>query len=220
MRKAMIHSFGITEENLTILYGPESAGYDGKCTREALLSELENIVEHGKSEPETTMWIFFLGHANRIPGDTCYNLPGPDLLVSEIENALKEFPENTPLVIAASNSCSAEFFKHLTGPGRVVFSAARDGDPVTTTEFEKMLPITLGDPKSDLNEDGLLSVVEIFRECQRRVLVAHEEQGYLLRENSQFDGNGDGTGTQRPSREDAEPAASLGFHINSASIIQ
>ena len=44
IRKSLTERFAVPTANITVLYGPKSAGYDGPCTREALLAELAKIV--------------------------------------------------------------------------------------------------------------------------------------------------------------------------------
>src|SRR5678815_2786035 len=63
LRKAFTGRFGIPAENLTVLYGPQSAGYDGACARETLLTELAKAAESTHQPNAAPVWLIFQGHA-------------------------------------------------------------------------------------------------------------------------------------------------------------
>src|SRR5579864_3213719 len=43
LRNSLMNRYGLSASGLTVLYGPVEAGYNGECTRAALLAELSNV---------------------------------------------------------------------------------------------------------------------------------------------------------------------------------
>ena len=213
LRKALTDRFGIPAENLMVLYGPKEAGYDGPCTREALLAELGKAAQSTQSANPAPVWLIFQGHANPIPGGANFNLPGKDVTAREVGDALKSANPNVPIVTVMTAACSAAFVRPLSAPGRFTIVATTPADPENETEFPEALAIALESAGTDSNRDGMVSVTELFLSCHAHVHQIYEKQGFMIKEHAQLDGNGDGRGTQRPAPLDAEPAEKVGLRI-------
>lgn len=213
LRKSFSRRFAVPTENITVLYGPKSAGYEGPCTREALLAELAKIVAHTRSAGAAPVWILFQGHANAVSGGAMFNLPGPDLSMREIGDALKECSPQTPLIVLGTTTVSASLAKRVSGPGRYVITATAPGDKENETEYPRALAQALEAEDSDSNRDGVLSLTELFLATNRAVLSIYAEGNYIVKEHAQLDGNGDGRATLRPAQEDAEGADRIGLAI-------
>jgi hypothetical protein len=213
LKKSFLDRFGVPVENITVLYGPKSAGYDGPCTREALLGELAKVVTHLQGEDPVPVWLIFEGHANSITGGSMYNLPGRDVSAREIGDALKAAPPKAPLVCLATTACSAAFMKPLSGPNRFIITATTAGDKENETEFPLALSQTLAADASDTNKDGILTVTELFQATTAKVTEIYNADRYILNEHPELDGDGDGKGTQRPSSFDATPAEAVGLKL-------
>lgn len=213
LRETLTTRFGVPKERLTVLYGPQSAGYDGPCTREALKAELDKIVTFTNEPGAGAAWIIFQGHANAIAAGANFNLPGPDMSARDIGEALKGAKEGAPMVVLATTACGAAFVKPLAGPGRKIIASTVASDPENETDFPTALADALAAPESDANKDGIVSVTELFLACHESVKKIHDKGGFMLREHSQLDGNGDGRATQRPSPADGEGGATLGLRV-------
>ncbi len=214
LRKALTGRFGLPAENITVLYGPKEAGYDGPCTREALLAELKKIVAHTQAPDAGPAWIIVEGHANPVPGGAMLNLPGPDLSPREFAEGLKGTNPAVPLVLFFTTTSSAEFLKAVAGPGRIVDTATTNGDPESETEAPLALAQALASPATDANGDRIVSVTELFQAMAAGVLKIYEAEKFMVKEHAQLDGNGDGRASQRPSPEDAEPAKAVGLRVS------
>ena len=217
LRTSLTKRFAVPAANITVLYGPKNAGYDGPCTREALLAELEKVVAHAKTAGAGPVWIILEGHANPVPGGAMFNLPGPDVSMREIGDALKGCPPQVPLVVLGTTTVSTDMMKRLSGPGRYVITASSAGDKESETEFPRALAQALAADASDANHDGVLSITELFLATNEAVLAIYKQGDYIVTEHAQLDGNGDGKGTQRPAQEDAEPAERIGLAIGGGS---
>lgn len=211
LKKVLTGKFGIPLDRITVLYGPKEAGYDGACTREALLAELAKAVS--ATHESGTAWLIFQGHANRIPGGANFNLPGRDVTAREIGEALKAAPANARIVTIATTGCAEAFVRPLSAPGRMTIAATTPADPENETEFPEALALALEAAETDTNRDGMVSVTELFLACHAHVQQIYGRGGYMIKEHAQLDGNGDGRATQRPSPLDAEAAALVGLRI-------
>jgi len=213
LRNVLTKRFGVAPADLTVLYGPIEAGYDGECTRTGLLAELVNVVTGTKGAEARPVWLIFLGHSNAIAGGALYNLPGPDISPRELGEALQDADPQTPMVLFATTACSSAFLRPLSGPGRIVVTATSTSDAENETEFPGALVDALESPATDGNKDGFLTVTELFLACHERVLRTYEMEDLMVKEHSRLDGDGDGRGTQRPAAMDAEPASRIGLRI-------
>lgn len=211
--KAFTGRFGVPMDRMTVLYGTKSAGYDGTCTREAMLAELGKAAASTQQPDAGPVWLIFQGHANRIGGGANFNLPGPDVSTRDIGEALKTAAPNARIIVVATTACSAAFVRPLAAPGRMVIAAGSAGDPENETEFPEALAMVLEAKGTDANSDGLISVTELFLGCHAQVQQIYQKLGFMIKEHAQLDGNGDGRATQRPAPADAEPAAQAGLRI-------
>jgi hypothetical protein len=211
MRKALTSRFALPADHVRVLYGPKDAGYEGPCTREAMLAELAGIVAHSKTPGAGPAWIILQGHANPVAGGAMFNLPGPDLSMREIGEALKGAAPEVPMVIIGTTTASADLVKRASGPGRCVLTATTAGDKENETEFPQALAESLAEPATDTNRDGLVSLTELFLATNAAVLKLYNAGNFIVKEHAQLDGNGDGKASQRPAPEDAEPASRIGF---------
>lgn len=213
LRTSLTQRFAVPAANITVLYGPKNAGYDGPCTREALLAELVKVVAHTKTAGAGPAWIILEGHANPVPGGAMFNLPGPDVSLREMGEALKECPPQAPLVVLGTTTVSTDLMKRMSRPGRYVITASSAGDKESETEFPRALAQALAADASDANRDGVLSLTELFLATNESVLAIYKKGDYIVTEHAQLDGNGDGKGTQRPAQEDADPANRIGLAL-------
>jgi len=213
LRKAFTERFGVPAENITVLYGPKDAGYDGPCTREALLAELAKVVAHTQQPGAGPAWLIFEGHGNAIAGGANFNLPGADASARDIGEALKPAAHKASIVVLATTACSSAFVRPLSAPGRMIITANTPADPENETEFPEALANALEASATDTNHDGMVSVAELFLACHAQVQQIYQKQDFIIKEHAQLDGNGDGRGTQRPSPADAEPAALVGLRM-------
>lgn len=211
LRKSLTERYGVPAGNITVLYGPRNAGYDGPCTRETLLAQLAEVVAYTMQPDAGQAWVILQGHANPVKGGAMFNLPGPDVSMREIADTLKPSAPGIPLVLLGTTTASADLVGRLKGPGRFVISAATAGDKENETEFPTALAACLASDASDANQDGILTLTELFLATNAAVLAIYKEGDFIVKEHAQLDGNGDGKATQRPASEDAGPADRIGF---------
>lgn len=213
MRKSFVEIYAIPVEDCRVFYGPAEAGYAGISSRETVLAELGKAAAATHEEACSSVWVFFIGHANSIPGSALFNLPGPDVSPRDVAGALKTASPDKPLVAFLTFTTSDQFMRPLAAPGRIVVAANSAGDEENETDYPVMLAQSLASKSTDTDKDGLVSVTEIFTDCHSRIEGMNTKGGYVIREHGQMDGDGDGRGTNRPAPADAEPGSRVGLHI-------
>jgi hypothetical protein len=211
LRTTLTKRFGLPAKNLTVLYGPKSAGYDGVCTRENLLAEVRKAV--AVAAADQPVFLIFEGHSNPTAAGANFNVPGPDVTSRDLRDVLQPTKPGAQLAIIFTTSSSGRFMPWLAGPGRMAITATLENEEDNETEFPHVLATVLGRPESDQNNDGRLSLLEIFNGCNAGVKATYDKLGYMQRERAMLDGNGDKRGTQRPARVDAEPAGKVALPI-------
>jgi hypothetical protein len=170
-----------------IAIGLEAAG--AAPDRDLLKQALETEVKEGTSE----LWLILIGHGTFDGKDAKFNLRGPDLSSSELFEWLKPF--RRPLAVIDASSASAPFLVRLTAPGRVIVTSTRSGSEQNYARFGQFFAEAIADPKSDLDKDGQVSLLEAFLSGSQRTAEFYKTQGRLATEHAILDDNGDGLGT-------------------------
>jgi hypothetical protein len=134
-----------------------------------------------------------IGHGTFDGKEAKLNLRGPDVSATELSEWLKPFQR--PIAIIDTTSSSAPFLAKLAAPKRVIVSATRSGNEQNYARFGKYLAEALPDPKSDLDKDGQISLLESFLSASHRTMEFYKTEGRLATEHAIIDDNGDGLGT-------------------------
>ncbi|MBC7366123.1 MAG: hypothetical protein H7343_04810 [Undibacterium sp.] len=158
-------------------------------------TDLERLKQALAAEPKTggELWVVLIGHGTYDGKDAKFNLRGPDLTATELATWLKPF--NRPLAVINTASASAPFISKLGGANRVVITATRTGNEHNFARLGPYLAEAMGDPKSDLDQDGQTSLLEAFLSASARVKEFYKTEGRLATEHALIDDNGDGLGT-------------------------
>ena len=162
---------------------------EGTSDRERVKQALEAESKTGTDE----LWLVLIGHGTFDGREAKFNLRGPDIAATELADWLKPFQR--PLAIIATASASAPFLSKLAGKGRVVLSSTRSGNEQNYARFGKFFAEAIGDPKSDLDKDGQISLLEAFLSGSQRTAEFYKTEGRLATEHALMDDNGDGLGT-------------------------
>ncbi|MSU22825.1 MAG: hypothetical protein EXS32_03275 [Opitutus sp.] len=165
--------------------GEPGAVSDHDRLREALAAE----PKEGVGE----LWVVLVGHGTFDGKEAKFNLRGPDLPASELALWLKPF--HRPVAVIDTASASAPFLAKLSAPNRVVISSTRSGFEQNYARFGKYLAEAMADPKSDLDKDGQVSLLEAFLGAGQRTNEFYKTEGRLATEHALLDDNGDGLGT-------------------------
>lgn len=165
--------------------GPAQSGSD----RERLQKALAEEPKHGRGE----VWVVLIGHGTFDGKEAKMNLRGPDVSAAEMAEWLKPF--RRPIAVLDTTSASAPFMAKLAAEGRVIVTSTRSGNELNYARFGKFLAEALPDPKSDLDKDGQISLLEAFLSASHRTAEFYKTDGRLATEHALVDDNGDGLGT-------------------------
>lgn len=153
--------------------------------REALAAE----AKEGAAE----FWLVLVGHGTFDGKEAKFNLRGPDVSATELGEWLKPF--NRPIALIDTSSSSAPFMAKLAGPKRVVVTSTRSGFEQNYSRFGKYFAEAVGEPKTDLDKDGQVSLLEAYLRASHRTAEFYKTEGRLATEHALLDDNGDGLGT-------------------------
>ena len=111
-----------------------------------------------------------------------------------------------------TTASSLPFVRRLARDGRVVIAATGSPAQRYDTVFPRFFVAAVGDPASDADKDGRVSVWEAFASASARVRRWYQQEGRLATERAVLDDSGDGIGADadRPGA-DGRLAASLYF---------
>jgi hypothetical protein len=165
---------------------------DVRRTFQTLQSELK---------PESSLFIFLIGHGSFDGKEAKFNLVGPDLSASEYGQLLTALPTRRVVIINMA-SASGEFIKPLAAKGRIVLTATRSGQEQNATRYAEFFIKALNAKDVDSDQDGHLSVWEVFNYANRLTADFYTQAGRLATEHAVLDDEGDGIGHDK-----AEPNA-------------
>ena len=161
----------------------------GASDRDRLKQALDAEPKEGAGE----LWLVLVGHGTFDGREAKFNLRGPDVSASELAQWLQPFKR--PVAVIDTSSASAPFLVKLAGANRVVVTSTRSGFEQNYTRFGQFFAEAIADPKSDLDKDGQVSLLEAFLSAAHRTGEFYKTEGRLVTEHALIDDNGDGLGT-------------------------
>ena len=154
---------------------------------------LRRTLEVERKDGPAELWIVLVGHGTFDGQEAKFNLRGPDVSATELAEWLKPFQRRLAIIDTASSS--APFMAKLAAPERVVVTATRSGHEQNYARFGKYFAGAIADPRSDLDKDGQISLLEAFLSGSHRTAEFYKTEGRLATEHALIDDNGDGLGT-------------------------
>jgi len=154
---------------------------------------LKQMLAREPQELSSELWLVLIGHGTFDGKEARFNLRGPDLSASELEEWLKPF--RRPLAVIDCASSSGPFLNKLSAPNRVVVTATRSGYEQNYARFGQFVAEAITDPNADLDKDGQTSLLEVFLAASQRVAEFYNAEGRLATEHALLDDNGDRLGT-------------------------
>ncbi len=160
--------------------------------REQLRQRIASLRDTTAHADGTELWIVLLGHGTYDGRLARFNLRGPDVSATDLEQWLDGI--ECPTVVANCASASAPFMQKLAAPNRVVITATKSGAEQNFARFGEYLSRAIGDASLDLDKDGQTSVFEAYLSASRQTDQFYESEGRLATEHSLLDDNGDAQG--------------------------
>jgi hypothetical protein len=190
LRNSLVERFGFDEARVTVL----SESPEGKALR-ATAEEVRRAFASLKASagPDSTVFIFLIGHGTFDGRAAKFSLVGPDLPANEYAELLGGLASKRVVVFNMA-SASGEFIKPLSGRGRVVVTATRSGVEQNATRFPEHFIAALASRDSDADQNGRVSVLEAFELASRLTAEQYKSTGRLATEHALLDDSGDGVG--------------------------
>ena len=190
---------GVPPERLVYLVdkpGAESKGVTGAPTRDEIAKAFEKFAR--EAGPEDVVFVTLIGHGSFADRTARFNLPGPDMSAADFNAQLRKLPTKQIVFVNASSS-SGPFVEELSGPGRTIVTATRNGAEQYATLFGGYFVDALTTSETaDLDKNKRVSILEAFNYAKAEVARAYEKQGLLSTEHALLDDNGDKEGSQAP----------------------
>jgi hypothetical protein len=190
LRRALVERFGFDEARLTVLSeSPEGTAL--RATAEEVRRTFQTL--RASAGPESTVFVFLIGHGTFDGRAAKFSLVGPDMPASEYAELLGGLNARRVVVFNMA-SASGEFIKPLAARGRVVVTATRNGQEQNATRFPEHLIAALVSRDADADQNGRVSVLEAFDYATRLTAEQYKRAGRLATEHALLDDSGDGVG--------------------------
>jgi hypothetical protein len=189
---------GVAPERLVYLVDAEEEGdkkVSGKSTRDEITKALDAFAK--QAGPDDVVFITLIGHGSFDGRASKFNLPGPDMSAADFSAAVKKLPAKQ-VVFVNTTSSSGPFVEELSGAGRTIVTATRNGAEQYDTLFGGYFVTALTSEDADSDKNQRVSVLEAFQYAKREVARAYEREGLLATEHALLDDDGDKEGSQEP----------------------
>lgn len=194
LRGALTNRLGFAQNNIKILTEKPIASGTTRATAEGVRQTLQTL--HSSLSPESTIFIFFIGHGTFDGTQAKFNLVGPDLSAAAYASLIKSLPARR-IVVVNMASASGEFIKALANQKHVVITATRSGQEQNATRFAEHFIKALSNMEADTDQNKRISVLEAFDYATKLTAEWYAGAGRLATEHAMFDDNGDGVGHQK-----------------------
>ena len=189
---------GVTPDRLVYLTDapPDDKRVTGKPRKEEVTKALQQFA--GQAGPDDMVFVMLIGHGTFAGQVAKFNLEGPDMTPADF-NALLGKVQAKQIVFVNASSSSGPFVEALSGPGRTIVTATRNGAEQYATLFGGPFVDALTSEAADADKNRRISVLEAFDYARAAVARSYEQEGLLATEHALIDDNGDKEGTQAPS---------------------
>ncbi len=208
LKRALVERLGFAEDRLKILAeNPVDKGTTRSTAEEVrrTFTDLQSAVT-----PDSTVFIFLIGHGTFDGKQAKFNLVGPDLPVAEYRSLIGALAARRVVVLNMA-SASGEFVKPLAGAGRIVVAATRSGQEQNAPHFAEHFIAALDARDADADQNGRVSVLEAFNYGARLTAEQYKRAGRLATEHPLIEDSGDGIGHEQAEGGDGTLARTTYF---------
>src|SRR5215212_10994937 len=191
LRRALVERFGFDEARITVLSESPEGVRALRATAEDVRRAFQTL--RASAGPESTVFVFLIGHGTFDGRQAKFSLVGPDLAANEYAELVGGLPSRRVVVFNMA-SASGEFIKPLSARGRVVVTATRSGQEQNATRFPEHFIAALASRDADADQNGRVSVLEAFAFASRLTAEQYKRAGRLATEHALLDDSGDGVG--------------------------
>lgn len=190
-RKALIENFQFPESNVIVLAESHSAEEDFVTD----ISRAENIrAQFAALSKRVTendrVYIILFGHGTYDGRNAKFNIPGLDLKDTDFADLVGMLNANR-VVFVNTTELSFSFIEALSAENRIIITATRSNAQRYETRFPEYFIEALQSPESDLDKNGNLSLLEIFKYAAERTARWFEAENHVPTEHSLLEDTGD-----------------------------
>src|SRR5262245_37550512 len=178
---------GVASERLVYLVDEPAADdkrVTGRATREEVAKALEGFAK--QATPDDVVIVTLIGHGSFDGRSPKFNMPGPDMGPADFAALLKKLPAKQVVFVNTSSS-SGPFVDELSGPGRTIVTATRNGAEQFATLFGGFFVDALTSETADADKNRRVSVLEAFLYAKAEVERAYKREGLLQTEHALLD---------------------------------
>ncbi len=217
MLKAAESRLSIARDHIVYLSESEEGAnvrVDGRSSKEELKVALSRLGV--ASRPGDVVLLLLIGHGSVRRDEALFNLPGPDVSASELNDMLRPLSGRRMAIVAGAPS-SAPFLRALSAPDRVVITAtASTAERYHTIFIDHFVAAFTGDG-ADMDKNGRVSILEAFEYASREVQRSYENNGRLQTEHALLDDNGDGQGNRQVGADATDGALARTLYLQAPS---
>jgi hypothetical protein len=192
---------GVAKDRLVYLVdkiGDVDKGATGLATKAEVTKALETFAK--QAGPDDIVFITLIGHGDFDGRTAKFNLLGPDMTAGDFGQLLGTLRAKQ-VVLVDTSAASGTFVEALSGPGRTIVAATRNGSEKYATLFGGPFVEALTSEAADLDKNRRISVLEAFLFAKAEVERAYKREGLLQIEHAILDDDGDKEGSQTPSTQ-------------------
>ena len=179
----------------------------GDFDREDVLGFFAELA--GDLSADDRLAIFMVGHGSFDDHEYKFNIAGPDITDTDLQEILDSGTAGHVLLVNMS-SASGATADRLKGDDRTLILATRSGAERHATRFGGYFIAALSDPSADLDKNNIITADEAHDFASRQVSDFFERSGRLATEHSRVEGGQAARfslarlGSQRPAVSDPE----------------
>lgn len=177
---------------------------DGRTLRrDDILAAFKEVTS--SLQPDSEVWLFLVGHANVNRSEYKFNIKGPDLTGSDLEEFFNGLGERRAYLVAATSS-SGGLAEQLSAPNRVVVTATRSPFERYPPLFLSFLLESIQSAEADKDKDGKVSLLESYLFSRGKVAQWFTDKGQIQVEHALLDDQSKvRLGEKKKEQQDQEP---------------
>jgi len=183
------------------LAAKKEEGVYAESRRDEIVKVFQTLAS--RVQPQDVFQLYLIGHGSFDEYEYRFNIPGPDLTITELSELLGKIRAERQIVVNMTSSSGASLVP-LRRKGRIVITATSAGRERNFAMFGRYFIEALKDPAADADKNQEISALEAFRYASREVARYYQSLTRLATEHAMLEDRGDGEGVREPSPENGE----------------
>ena len=177
-----------------------------QATSSHIKEALQSIANAAR--PDDDFVLILIGHGSFDGITYKFNLPGPDISVSEIADLCNRIRTRRQLIVDTT-SASGGAIPALQRQGRAIITATKSGTEKNATVFARYWVEAFEDPSADTDKSDSISALEAFTYATTKTAGFYDSQKRLATEHAVFVDTLHGTPVREPGGDEGALLSSL-----------